>query len=280
MSYNLLFNTDFKTTNNWHFINCKYKDGYLYSTNKIFGIEQEIILPTASKVYLRFRYSLKSIYMDKITCGIQYGDEIFISSKTPKQGANNIISVVEECNDKKIKVHLIFESTKSINRVKVDEPILCNLSSLHKSTWLKFLLDKTIKYKPGYNYQNILDYNEITPEIFNLEKAKIGSIICTDRDKQLKIFAKLIKGNKYLIKLDYKDINKLGNIDISYGILKSTKIKNQLYLIFKADNINELVINIKPNDVLPYEINLRNLLLVDITNLDLDKNDIIYLPFV
>ena len=40
MSYNLLFDTNFRNiSERWKLINCKYENGYLISTNRIFSIE-------------------------------------------------------------------------------------------------------------------------------------------------------------------------------------------------------------------------------------------------
>ena len=281
MQYNLLFDTQFKTNNHWRFINCELNNGYLVSNNKIFGIEQDIILPESSRLYLRFIYNILNSNISKITCGIQCGNKLFVSTKIPKQNKNDFISLIEENSTQKIKIHLIFESTKVNNAVIVKFPLLSNLNKLHKSTWVKSFLDKDIKYIDGLIYSNILDYTDIKPEIFNLEKAKVGSIISTLDNIQLEISAKLIKGNKYLLKLDYSEINDLGNIFITYGILKSIKLDdNQIGLIFKADGSNKLVINVKPNDILPYQVNLKHLMIIDIENLSIEKEDIPYLPFI
>ena len=280
MSYNLLFDTSFKE-NKWEYINCSFKNNALISNKNVFGISQEIVLINSAKIYLRFNYNILNSNINKIIIGVQDGDKLFINEKLPKNNKNCIISIVEQPKSEKIKVHLIFECKQNINRVLVSEPLLCDLNRLHKSTWLKFILDKTIKFRNGLSYTNILEYNEIKPNVFNLEPAKIGSIISTLENVELKIDAKLIKGKKYLIKLDYKNINDLGNIDITYGIFKSIKITDdQIYLIFRADNINNLIINIKPNNVLPYQINLKHLLLTETENLGITKEDIPYLPFI
>lgn len=280
MSYNLLFDTDFNH-NRWEYINCSYENGILTSTKNIFGICQEVVLADITKLYLRFNYNILNSSISKVTIGIQNSDRLFINNKTPTSNKNSLISIVESTQLEKIKVHLIFESKKNINKVVIKEPLLCDLNRLHKSTWLKFILDKTIKFRNGLSYKNVLEYSEVEPEIFNLEKAKIGSIISTLQDKQFKIDAKLIKGKKYLIKLDYKEINNLGNINITYGIFRSVKINNeQLYLVFKADETNDLIINIKPNEVLPYQVNLKHIMILEVEGLGIDKDDIPYLPFV
>ena len=51
MGYNVLFDTQFKNEHhNWKYVNCSYKDGYLISRKKVFGIEQEIVLPDITKL--------------------------------------------------------------------------------------------------------------------------------------------------------------------------------------------------------------------------------------
>lgn len=282
MSYNLLFDTNFKNENsNWNYINCSYKDGYLTSNKKVFGIEQEIVLPDITKLYFRYSYNILESNVYKAYIGIQSEDKLYINKRWTKVNCNQQISVVEDSKTEKIKVHIMFESSKDINKVEIKQPILCDLKRLHKTTWLKFLLDKTIKYREGFNYKNLLEYNEIKPEIFNFEKAKIGSIISTKETLKLKINAKLYKGKRYLIKLDYLPINNLGKIYLSYGVMKSTDFnKEQEYLLFRSNEKEELYLNIEPNDVLPYQLNLKHLLLIETEGVGIEMKDIPYLPFI
>jgi hypothetical protein len=81
--------------------------------------------------------------------------------------------------------------------------------------------------------------------------------------------------------LDFKEINNLGDIYFQYGVLKSSRIEDeQIWLVFKAnDNLN-LQLVIESNDALDYKINLKHLMIIDITNLKLLKNDISNLPFI
>ncbi len=282
MSYNLLFDTNFKNNQNkWKYNNCYQKGDYIVSTNKVFGIEQEITLADVTKLYLRCTYNVLVSSVYKVYIGIQSNDKLYVNKKWTKINCNQTISVVDIAKLEKIKVHIIFEARQDENIVLVKEPILADLVRLHKTTWLKFLLDKTIKYRNGFNYDNLLDYGELKPEIFNLEPAKIGSIVCTKERIKLKIDAKLLKGKRYLIKLDYFPINKLGKVYLSYGIMKSTDFNDeQCYLLFRVTGDRELSLNIEPDDVLPYQLNLKHLLLIDIDNQGVETQDIPYLPFI
>ena len=282
MAYNLLFDTEFKSNNNyWKFINCTMEDNYLLSNKKTFGIEQEIVLADITKLYFRFNYKILSPNITKVYAGIQVGDKLYVNKKWAKLELNQLISIVENAEEEKIKVHIIFEADAGISKVKIEKPLLVDLKRIHKTTWLKVLLDKTIKYVVGYSYKNLLEYSEIKPEIFNLEKAKIGSIISTQEQVKLRINAKLYKGKRYLIKLDYIPINELGKIFLNYGVMRSTTFnKEQEYLLFRCTGDYELAINIEPNDVLPYQLNLKHLMLVETEGVGIELKDIPYLPFI
>lgn len=282
MSYNLLFDTEFtNANNNWKFVNCYYEDGYLISNDTIFGIEQEIILPDITKLYFRVKYSPLSSAVKRVFIGIQNEDYMSVTRQFRKGDKERYISVVEEAKQEKIKIHLIFESDLKENKISIKEPILCDLYRQHKVTWLKFLLDHTLKYRVGYSYKNLLPYSEINPKVFGFEKAKVGSIVSTQEKLRIRIPVQLEKGKRYLIKLDYLPINDLGEIHISYGVMKSIAFgKEQLFLLFRAMDKQELYIYIEPNDVLPYQINLKRLMLVETDGVGIDSSDIPYLPFV
>lgn len=281
MTYNLLFNTKFETLDNWEFINCKYEDGYLISDSKVFGIKQKVILPDAARLYLRTRYNILQSQVFAAYLGIEINSKLYVNKQWTKNNKQKTISLVEDGSSELVVIHIIFESKEDINKVYIKEPILYNLNRWHQTFSLKFILDKIIKYRAGYNYKNLLEYNEIKPEIFNLDKAKIGSIISTTNKTQLKINAKLLRGQSYLIKLDYIPINNLGKIYLSYGVLKSSKFGNeQLYLVFKATDDLDLYLNIEPDDILPYQINLKHLLLIELKGLGITNEDIPYLPFI
>ena len=158
MSYNLLLDTKF-TESNWKFTNCRYENGYLISTDKIFGIEQELILPDPTKLYFRFNYITKNITIKEVTLGIQNGSTLNVCKKYPKVDKKQFISLIDIAKQEKIKLHLIFESDINNNKVEIYDPILCDLNYLHKSTWLKSILDRVIKYRKGYQYTNLYTTN-------------------------------------------------------------------------------------------------------------------------
>lgn len=285
MSYNLLLNTEFKNNSNWKYINCEYKDGYIESNSKVFGIEQELILPDPTKLYARITYKIDSISIKEVKIGILNGDVLNINRRVPKYKREQKISVIDIAKQEKIKVMIIFESTKDINRVYLKEPLLIDLNYMNKSTWLKLILDRTVHYIGGYTYENIYNTSEIKPDSidfieYGLEDAKIGSIISLKETKEIEISAKFIINSYYLIKLDFEEINKFGKVYFKYGVIKSVIINDQTYLVFKADSTNKLKLILESEDVLPYQINLKHILLIDITKLNLLKADIPYIPFI
>lgn len=144
-------------------------------------------------------------------------------------------------------------------------------------------MDKTISFRPGYQYTNLLK-SEITTDYFkdiNLRDAKIGSIVSTKENIELELNAKFIKGNIYLAKIDFEEINRFGNIKFQYGVLESTRdVGNQIFLLFKANDNNKLKLLIEANDIIPYEINLKHVLLIDTTKISLQAEDIPCLPFI
>ena len=281
--YNLLLDTQFKY-GSWKFINCSYKNGYLKSTSKVFGIEQRLTLSDLYKLYARVNYKVFNNFIIDVKIGLQYNDILEISRKTPKVNKLQNISLVNNIKDTNIKFCVIFESTEDKNEVFIEKPILYNLSNSHRSTWLKAILDKTINYLDGYSYKNEYCVSELktyTPMLLNLtpEKAKIGSIITISNTTKLDIRAKFIDNNIYLIKLNIEEINRYGDTYFKYGVLKSKRYKNQVYLIFKYNFNTSLDLIFEPNEAWPYKINLKNILLINISNLNLQKEDIVELPF-
>lgn len=284
MSYNLLLDTKFES-NLWKFNNCKYENGKLISTSKVFGIEQELILPDITKLYFRFNYMITSRAVRETKVCIQNKNIMDIDKQFPKCLKWQSISVIDYAKQEKIKVHLIFESTEDVNEVYIKEPILVDLDYLHKSTWLKIILDRTINYLPGYSYSNEYKELELTTknedfDILNKEQGKIGLIIKENEKKEIELDAKFISNKYYLIKLDFEEINQLGNIYFKYGFLKSTRVKDQIYLVFKAKENEFLRLVIEPNSELPYWLNIKHLMLIEITRLNLLKQDIVNLPYI
>lgn len=283
MSYNLLLNTNFEP-NNWEFINCSFKDGVLTSTDKVFGIVQKLVLPDPTKLYFRVSYKCFS-KINEVKIGVQNGNNLGIDRQFPKVGKNYKISLIDMALSEQIKLHVIFESNESINKVHIFEPILVDINHLNRGTWLKPILDKSIKFRSGYSYDNLYYTNEIksTAKDFkniNIEDAKIGSIIKSNKNIKIPLTAKFIKGNYYLAKLDFEDINKFGDINFNYGVLISERQDEQIYLVFKANGSDTLTLDITANDVFDYMVNLKHLMIIDITKLHILNDDIPYLPFI
>lgn len=284
MSYNLLLDTEFKN-NNWKFINCKFENGYLISSDNIFGIYQELILPDPTKLYFRCKYQTNNISIKTIKIGIQNKDILFTEQKQVKFKKKQKLSLIDYAKQEKIKIHIIFESNTKINKVLIEEPLLVNLDFLNKSFWLKSILDKTLKFYNGYSYKNLYCENEITinnPDFnqLNIEQAKIGIINTIKETEKIQIKSKFIKDKYYLVKLDFEEINKYGNIYFNYGCLKSETNNEQLYFIFKAIPNEQLFLNINNKEKFNYLINIKHLMILDITNLKLIKEDIPYLPYI
>ncbi len=285
MSYNLLLDTQFKN-NFWKFHNCKYEDGYLISTDKVFGIEQELVLPNPTKLYFRINYRTENISIGNIKIGIQNGDTLGINTRTPKLRKNQYISVIDKAEEEKIKLHIIFESNIKTNKVYIEKPILIDLNNIHKVTWVKPILDKVLSYREGYIYTNLYKENEIKEtnedfKEFNIEKGKTGLIIRTNKKIEIKLSAKFNKISYYLVKIDFKEINRFGNIYLEYGNIRSNRIEEeQIYLLFKGKENIGLKLIIEGNDIIDYKINLKHILITDITKMKLLKNNITTLPFI
>lgn len=286
MAFNLILNSQFTDNTHWKFINCKLENGYLISTNKVFGIEQELVLPDITRLYLRCNYKIENKEINNIKIGIQNNKLLDINMKKPKLNHYDYVSLIDDNKQERIKLHFIFESTIDENKVLIENPLLIDLNHLHRATWLKWILDRTIHYMTGYTYHNEYDISEIKKDSkdfkgLNLEEAKIGSIIKTLNRIEIPLSAKFIKDNYYLIKLDYKEINKFGKVYFEYGILKSIKLdEEQCYLLFKTKENLDLKLIIEGNDVLPYQLNLKHIMIIDSTKLRMLKEDIKYLPFI
>jgi hypothetical protein len=133
MSYNLLLDTEFKQ-NNWKFINCRLENGMLISTDKVFGIEQELTLPDPTKLYFKFTYTALNPSLKDIKIGIQTNDVIHVNKRFIRWNKTQNISVVENVEQENIKLHLIFESDTKVNKVCIKNPILMDLVQQGKST--------------------------------------------------------------------------------------------------------------------------------------------------
>lgn len=278
MRYNLLLNTSFNDLSTWKFINCTYKDGYLYSTSNVFGIEQELTLPNISKLYFRAEYKTETASVTNIKIGVQSNKVLDINEQVPKYNKLQTISLIDIPKSPVIKVHIIFESSLPNNKVCIQHPILVDLNRLNMSTILRWKADKVVKYREESVYQNLLNYNKVT--VNNFETTENGTMVKTLVPLHADIDYKLEKGKHYLLKISYNDVNDLGDTYIKYGVLKSAKVGNQSYLVFKAVEDKELSIDIVPNDVLPYVVNLKNILLIDLDTITIDKEDVLFLPYI
>lgn len=284
MSYNLLLNTNFKDTVNWTLVNCTFDNGILTSTNKVFGIYQELILPKETSLYFSMIYKSFS-KLKEVKIGVQENGKLEVNTQIPKLNKQQKISIVETIKNTKIKLHIIFESDYDINRVLIKEPLLVDLVHSNKSTWTKYLLDYTLKYRSGYQYLNEYVNGELTEKLQNIEninvtKAKTGVILKTKENLDIEFNNNFIKNHFYLVKLDYENINDFGKIYFKYGVLKSYNTNNQVYLIFKGNENIKLHLNIDFDDVIEYKTNLKHILISDITNINLLQEDIEYLPFI
>lgn len=283
MSYNLLLFTNFES-NGWTFVNCSLKNSILTSTNKVFGVYQDLILPDPTRLYFRATYKALN-KLKSIKIGIQNGPLLEANEAIPKLNKLQKLSVVDIAKQEKIRLHIIFESNEDINKVLIQEPLLVDLNRLRKSTWTKFLLDRTLSFRGGHSYINLYNENEISPSSedfkeYNLERAKIGSIIRVKEKTSIQINAKFIKDRYYIAKLDFEEINEFGNIYFKYGIIKSTKVKDQIYIVFKANEDSKLELILDNSDVFDYLVNLKHIMVIDITKMKVMKDEIQYLPFI
>lgn len=285
MSYNLLLDTNF-IGNNWKFTNCVYDNGMLISNKKIFGIEQELTLPKSNKLYFRSTYKSLNCEIFNVKIGIQSRNKLDINQRAPKYNTKQDISVIDTIDEKTIKVHIIFESLQDYNKVMIQEPLLVDLGIVHKYTWLKSILDKKLKFRAGYSYDNLYEKGEIDNTLFEcidipVEKGKVGSIITTSDKNIVPLKIDIIPNHYYLCKLDYEEINKFGNTYLQYGSIISESLSDtQQSLIFRADTSYQLNLMIENTCELPYCVNLKHILLIDITTLGLMKDDILTLPFI
>lgn len=292
MSYNLLLDTGFKKVNkHWKLTNCEYSNGYLIGKDKIYSIEQEIVLPNPTKLYFGLEYICFSKDIKKIYCGIQINDILEINVKEPALRRRKRISVVDNSKEaEKIKVKFIIEAKTDNTKIYIDSPLLLDLIYHNKDWWLRWMLNKALDYRYGYDYENLynkgseikIDNLDFTSAYTETESAKTGIIAHVIKDDSFIIQGDIKPNRYYLLKLDYEQINKYGNIYCKYGETISTPIDDeQLYMVFKGDNLNHKLHLFMKNDLeLPYLINFKRLLLIDITDLRIDEDDIIHLPFI
>lgn len=289
MSYNLLFDTSFTNiTKHWKLTNCEYHNGYLIANSQVFAIEQEIILPDPTTLYFAIEYITFDKYIKSIYVGIQSGETLDAIKKSPKLNCRKKLSVVTNVETEKIKVKVIIESKTPNSKIYVDNLLLVDLKSQNKAYWPKPILNKCLDYRYGYNYINEYKESEITLENNDFKspytkavQGKTGIILSASENDWFNISVDLIPEHIYLIKLDYEQINLYGDIYLKYGEQFSEQLsEDQSYLVIKADSVNQLKLKIDNTEVLPYIINLKHLLIIDLENKRIEIDDIAHLPFI
>lgn len=292
MSYNLLLDTEFKKINkHWKLTNCEYSNGYLIANSKIYSIEQEIVLPNPTKLYFGLDYVCFDKNIKKIYCGIQINDILEVNVKEPILRRRKRISVVDNSKEaEKIKVKFIIEAKTDNTKIYINSPLLLDLT-YHNKDWLpRWMLNKSLDYRYGYDYDNLyskgyeiqISNTDFKSTKTKIEQANIG-IIAHITEKDTFYISNIIQtGRYYLLKLDYEQINQYGTIYCKYGESISTYIDDeQLYMVFKSDSLNKNIeIIVDNNYELDYLINIKRILLIDITDLKIDQDDIIHLPFI
>ena len=290
MSYNLLLDTNFcQIEKHWKLTNCEYKDGYLVGNSKVYSIEQEIVLPDPTIVYFSFDYLCFDTNIKKVYCGIQHENGTLEAVvKTPRIRRRKRISVVDKLSTEKVKVIFIIEAETETSRIYVDSPMLVDLVYQRKATWTRSFLNTVLDYRYGYEYTNEyhmseiqLDSEDFSSPYTNTEKGKIGILAKVTENDWFKLNHPFQLDHTYLVKLDYEQINKYGQTYMAYGKTSSVDLDDeQLYMIFKANGHDELKLHVENKEQLPYLINLKHVMIIDITNKTIDEDDIRHLPFV
>lgn len=290
MSYNLLLNTNFNKPNlkHWKLTNCELINGCLVSNDKVFSIQQKIILPKPTKIYFSMDYVCLDSNIKNIYCGvISDSNELNAIKKKSilkKRKKLSLVSTVTET----FTVTFIIESRTTNSRIYLDSPLLVDLISIDKGYWPKHNLDKYLDYRYGYNYSNEYRESEISIDSQDFKspytktvKGKTGIIAIVEENDWFEISHEFKDSSIYLVKLNYENINNYGQLYFQYGEIISEDIgTDQLYILFKANKSNRLKLNLKNSEMLPYQTNLKHIMIVDITNLGLGEEDIPHLPFI
>ena len=292
MSYNLLVDTEFKQLDkHWKLTNCQYQNGYLVSNSKLYAIEQEIALSDPTKLYFSIEYICFNSNIKKLYCGIQIGDVLEASAHKPTLHRRKRISVIDSSKKaEKIKIKLIIEAKTADTKIYIDSPLLLDLSYHKKDHWPKWMLDKSIDYRRGYEYSNLyakgsniqVDNPDFISSKTKIESAKTGIIAHVTQADSFMIPYDFKTNHYYLLKLDFEELNKYGTIAAKYGEISSMQLTdNQFYMLFKTDLFSSyLYITVNNSEALPYLVNIKRLLLIDITDARIDADDLIHLPFV
>lgn len=290
MSYNLLLDTNFnKIDKHWKLTNCYYRDGYLVSNSKVYSIEQEIALPEPTKLYFSMDYIAFDKNISKIYVGIQYGDTFQTIVKKPKFDKRVRASVVYPVPCESIKVKFIVEAKTEDTKLYIDSPMLVDLLSQKKEFWPRWMLNKALDYRYGYDYENLykqceisLDNDDFTSPYTETEKAKEGILAYVRESEWFKISFPMIQGHRYLVKLDLEEINHYGEVYLQVGEKTSWSLEDQgqIYVHFVADGQHEVRIKMRNDEQLDYIINFKRVLVIDITDKTFEEQDIPHLAFI
>ena len=278
MNYNKLLDTNFKGLN-WKFINCEHIDGYLLSNDKIFGITQELTLHELNKLYFRIKYKTDNYGIKQLSAGIHIGETLEGDIQKCAVKKWKTLSTIVLPNSNKIKVTIIFESEVKINKVYIKELLLVDLKAINKENWLKHFLDSTLYFKHGYYFKNMLYLSDLKLEDTETIVAKQGFVISTLEPLETIIDLNLTNNRIYLIKINYVEGNDVGKTFLKYGNKYSDNTDNQAFMVFRYKDSLKMTLNIIPNNIINYIVNIRNILLIDVTDLNLDAEDIPYLPY-
>ena len=289
MSYNLLLDTNFTNIQkHWKLTTCKYVDGYLVSNSKVFSIEQEITLPDPTKLYFAIDYITFDKDIKYVYAGIQSNDVLEATRKKPRLNNRKKLSVVDSVKTETVKVMFIVESKNENSKIYIDSPLLIDLHNQRKSFWPKYILNKALDYRYGYDYVNeykeseiTIDNKDFTSPYTETVPANCGILFQVNENDWFNISCDLIPDRYYLIKIDYEQINKYGDIYLKYGEHFSESLGDeQSYLTFKADNHTQLKLKLDNKEVLPYIVNLKHILIIDLTNKKIEVDDVQHLPFI
>ena len=285
MNYNLLIDSDFNDVNNyWELVNCSYSNGIFKSSAKVFGIKQTLTLNSVTKVYFRFLYKALT-RLQRVVIGIQNGDTLYINEEYPRQGIEKHLSIVENIKDK-VTVHIMFESLYEESQVEIRRPLLVDNSEYRYT--IKYKLDNIHDYRKGHTYKNDLGIGDFSNQDIwkvggtnNYELFNNNLIVKNNSDVEIKIKPNLEECHLYLFKCLYKSINDLGSVELRNTLSIGETTKEQVWLLFKAVEEDELTIKIKNNSNLESIISFEKIMLIDLNKqkLNLKLDDIERLPY-
>lgn len=289
MSYNLLFDTNFTTINkHWKLTNCEYVDGYLVGHAKTYSIEQEITLPDPTRLYASFEYLTFDKNIKHVYCGIISNDVMEVNRKKPVQRKRKRVAVVTQVSTEQVRVMFTFEAKTETSRIYIDSPLLIDLTKQNKSYWPLYVLNNVLDYRYGYDYTNMYHESEITFDntdfhspFSNVEQGKCGIIVTTQDSDWFEISLQFKQGTQYLVKLDYSEVNDFGQLQFNYGSHTSQQLTpDQLYMVFRGDASSKLRLNISTKELLPYIVNIKHLLIIEMTHQKIEEDDLKHLPFI